>query len=142
MEFVVAGVSKEELDQNSERIREVLDWVVNNGEDLDALLEVQVDDSISCHSSSQGELPTASSSTLAPAITQECIHATSPEKTSFGRIPGGYRITKEMNLKILIIDDNLGRKLLTYSLLSGISSDHTRFWGDVHGLLKQDSNGL
>jgi hypothetical protein len=64
MELVIAGVPKEELDQNSERIREALDWAVNNGPHLDDLLEVQVDDSISCHDSFKEEAPKPSSPTV------------------------------------------------------------------------------
>jgi hypothetical protein len=35
MELVVAGVSNDEPEENPERIKELLDWVVNNGPDLE-----------------------------------------------------------------------------------------------------------
>jgi hypothetical protein len=48
MELMVEGVSKNELEPNSGRVKEIFKWVVNNGADL-AGQEVQVDDSVSVH---------------------------------------------------------------------------------------------
>lgn len=117
MELVVAGVSREELEQNSERIREVLDWAVNNGPDLDDLQEVQIGDSLSCHGSNAEEdvPPTAGPSRDGTYGITTALETTGPKSTPPHSAPSSpgipvYKPAEAIDLKILIIDDTLGRK--------------------------------
>jgi len=63
VKLIIAGVPGEELDTNSDRVKEILAWVVNNGPDLDNLSEVDVDDSVSQH-----DTPTILQQVLSPLI--------------------------------------------------------------------------
>ncbi|PVH81003.1 hypothetical protein DL98DRAFT_177524 [Cadophora sp. DSE1049] len=47
LDFMLEGISREDFERNEERIKEILDWVINDGRDLESLAEVDVDDSIS-----------------------------------------------------------------------------------------------
>jgi hypothetical protein len=56
------GCSNDELEENSERMKELLDWVVNNGPDLEELEEVHNYESSSVTGYMEGESPQAESS--------------------------------------------------------------------------------
>jgi hypothetical protein len=67
LDLLLGGISKEDLERNEDRIKELLDWVVNNERDLVALQDVEVGDSISQQGSSDDEF-IAPDSTLVDSL--------------------------------------------------------------------------
>ena len=56
MDLALEGVSKMEFEKNKDRIKELLDWVVNHGADLAGLSEVGMGDSVSQRASVDGKV--------------------------------------------------------------------------------------
>jgi hypothetical protein len=67
MGLAVEGVSKQEFEKNKERIRELLEWVVDHGADLAALEEVGIGDSVSQTGPGEGNEQTQQSGEMAPS---------------------------------------------------------------------------
>lgn len=67
MDLAVEGVSKQEFEKNKERIRELLEWVVDHGADLAALEEVGIGDSVSQTGPGEGHEQTQQSGEMTPS---------------------------------------------------------------------------
>lgn len=138
MELVVAGVPKDDLEDDSERIMELLDWAVNNGPDLEGLDEMQVHDSVS-NAGYRQEVPAQTDINSQSMVNRKALPAktysyptpptTSAQSPSLSSIPsslassmqtsfhiqssiyrGSNSKTARIPIKILIVDDNLTRK--------------------------------
>jgi hypothetical protein len=132
MELVVAGVPNDELEDNSERIMELLDWAVNNGPDLEGLEEPRGYESVSVtgymkgepgqagsfsgHSINEAEqpaqtysYPTASNKPESPQVSLISSTLLSPMQAAF-QTCSNTRDRVEIPVRILIVDDRLTRK--------------------------------
>jgi hypothetical protein len=116
LDLILGGISKEEFEKYEDRIKELVAWVIKNEGDLRGLGEVDVDESVSQRNSIESEIP--STNDQQDSTQQNLILSTDVASSSSGlRVPiTTYKSKVEVyNVKILIVDDNLGRKQPTKS---------------------------
>jgi hypothetical protein len=149
MELVIGGVAREEIERNSEKIKELVDWIVSDTGELEGLAEVEMDDSFSqqgllddnihyernkhiLEQISTQEPPLASmkapdydSTGLGPAPPRETRIQYSPNYTI--PRPPAIEVSKhssfQPDVKILVIDDDLSRKSRARFIATLFNSD-------------------
>lgn len=106
MELILAGVPKNDIDTNRDKITEILGWVVNDNPQLENLEEVDVDDSISQRGA---ETSLTQLTTIPDARVHQAVQSDYPmTKSAVDHDIARGKLNVNI-FSILIVDGDLGR---------------------------------